>query len=240
MIQLFVVFHKFIFDECYKNIPDDILYKYFTFIAVNPSISKSYTQNKYKVINEWELPMYDKNFQERGYNENSAIYHVYANKLHCDYNYIGFFQYDMEFNYNIIDFLQNQTTANTFESPIYFSLETYDFNFCAYRTWNEHNTLNYVIQDYQQFFKVPFMINEQYPLLNCYVIPKDKYEKIMGWITQLYDKIYPACIQPPNRTHFGHIGGIYERIMAFAVGNEHMHSIKMNIKHDNEYKRLSY
>lgn len=63
--QIFIVFHKHIFDECYTHIPDDILYTYFTFIAVNPSIKKYYTPNKYKVINEWELPIYDKSFQER-------------------------------------------------------------------------------------------------------------------------------------------------------------------------------
>lgn len=68
MLQIFVVFHKYIFDECYKNIPDDLLYKYFTFIAVNKDIPKTYTQNKYKVINEWDLEIYDNSFQERGYN----------------------------------------------------------------------------------------------------------------------------------------------------------------------------
>jgi hypothetical protein len=97
-IHIFVVFHKYIFDECYKHIPQEILYKYFTFIAVNPKIEKCYTKNKYKIINEWDLPIYDSTFQERGYNENSAIYHIYINNLHKKYNYIGFFQYDMEFN----------------------------------------------------------------------------------------------------------------------------------------------
>ena len=89
-IQIFIVFHKKIFDECYENIPHDILYKYFTFFAVNKNIEKHYTQNKYKIINEWELPIYDKTFQERGYNENSSIYHVYTNNLHKGYKYIGF------------------------------------------------------------------------------------------------------------------------------------------------------
>ena len=90
-MQIFVVFHKFIFDECYLNIPQNILDTYFTFIAVNETIPKSYQQNKYKVINEWDLPIYDKTFQEKGYNENSAIYHVFINNLHKNYNMIGFF-----------------------------------------------------------------------------------------------------------------------------------------------------
>jgi hypothetical protein len=58
-IQIFVVFHHTLFDECYQHIPDDVLHKYFTFFAVNDQIVKTYTPNKYKVVNEWELPMYD-------------------------------------------------------------------------------------------------------------------------------------------------------------------------------------
>ena len=65
-IQIFIVFHKNIFDDCYKNIPEDILLKYFTFYAVNENIEKYYTQNKYKIINEWELPIYNNSFQEIG------------------------------------------------------------------------------------------------------------------------------------------------------------------------------
>jgi hypothetical protein len=76
MFQIYIIFHKKIFDDCYRAIPDDILQKYFTFIAVNPNIEKEYNP-KYKVTNEWELPIYDPLFQERGYNENSAIYNVY-------------------------------------------------------------------------------------------------------------------------------------------------------------------
>jgi len=235
-IQIFIVFHKKIFDDCYENIPDDILYKYFTFFAVNKNIEKHYTQNKYKIINEWELPIYDKTFQERGYNENSAIYHVYTNNLHKDYKYIGFFQYDMKFNDNIIEFFKKNIT----QTPTLFSVGCHDFNFCSYRTWNEPNTLNYIIKDYESFYKKSFNRNYQYPLYNSYIISNKIYEKIMQWIMQLYDKIYPWCIERPNRSHFGHIGGIYERIMAYAIGEENLQNINLNISHDHKYKKLSY
>jgi hypothetical protein len=62
----------------------------------------------------------------------------------------------------------------------------------------------------------------------------------MQWIMQLYDKIYPWCIERPNRSHFGHIGGIYERIMAYAIGEENLQNINLNISHDHKYKKLSY
>jgi hypothetical protein len=232
-IQIFIVFHKNIFDECYKNIPDDILYKYFTFYAVNKNIEKHYTQNKYKIVNEWELSIYDNTFQERGYNENSAIYHVYANNLHKDYKYIGFFQYDMVFDNNIIDFLQKNTT----QAPTLFSLSCYSFDLCR---WNEPNTLNYIIKDYENFYKKTFSKNHKYPLYNTYVIPNETYEKIMKWVIQLYDKIYPWCIEKPNACHFGHIGGIYERIMGFCIGEENLQNIVLNVSHDHKYKTLSY
>jgi len=235
-IQIFIVFHKNIFDECYKNIPDDILYKYFTFYAVNKNIEKHYTQNKYKIINEWELSIYDNTFQERGYNENSAIYHVHANNLHKNYKYIGFFQYDMMFNDNIIEFLQK----NINQPPTLFSLGCYSFNFCSYDTWNEPNTLKYIINDYEIFYKKSFNYNDNYPLYNSYVIPNETYEKIMKWVIQLYDKIYPWCIEKPNASHFGHIGGIYERIMGFCIGEEKLQNIILNVSHDHKYKNLSY
>jgi hypothetical protein len=47
-----------------KNIPHDILTKYFTFIAVNENIPKIYTPNKYKIINEWEYPFMTKHFKK--------------------------------------------------------------------------------------------------------------------------------------------------------------------------------
>lgn len=239
MIQLFVVFHKYIFDDCYRNIPSDILYKYFTFIAVNEKIPKAYSQNKYKVINEWELPHYDPTFQQRGYNENSAIYHVYANNLHKNYTYVGFFQYDMVFNNNIVDYL----LANITEKPVYFNLGTRDFNFCSYESWNggkEEKTLNFIVNDYEQFFNTTFDKSLGYPLWNTYVIPVENYERIMRWITQLYSKLYPWCNQEPNHTGPAHIGSIYERIMAYAVANEKLPTLPMNISHEYFFKSHSY
>uniref|UniRef100_A0A6C0HDE2 Uncharacterized protein n=1 Tax=viral metagenome TaxID=1070528 RepID=A0A6C0HDE2_9ZZZZ len=237
MFQLFIVFHKKIFDDCYKNIPNDLLYQYFTFVAVNKTIPKEYTKDKYKIINEWELSIYDDSFQLLGYNENSAIYHIYANKLHKKYKHIGFFQYDMIFNDNIVNFLINRLEK---EESIYFSLDTYDFNFCSYRTWNEPRTMEYIIQDYEKYFGIYFDRTKKYPLCNSFIIEVGIYEKIMGWVIQLYKKLYPWCIQPPNRTHFGHIGGIYERIMAYAIGCENLKQINLNISHDNNYKKFCY
>jgi hypothetical protein len=233
--QIFIVFHKHIFDECYQSIPGDMLYKYFTFIAVNPSIKKYYTPDKYNIVNEWELPIYDKSFQERGYNENSAIYHVRANQLHKPYKYIGFFQYDMKFRDNIVSFLQK----NIRPVPTLYSFNRYNFNFCSYETWNEPKTREYIIRDYEQFYQKPFTKERQYPLFNSYIIPVETYEKVMVWVSQLYSKLYPWTMEPPNATHFGHIGGIYERIMGYAIGEEDLEYVEVRVVHDSNFKMLN-
>jgi hypothetical protein len=62
----------------------------------------------------------------------------------------------------------------------------------------------------------------------------------MNWVVQLYAKLYPWCIQPPNRTHFGHIGGVYERIMAYAVGEQNVPHKKIKCYHNHYYKSLCY
>ena len=119
----------------------------------------------------------------------------------------------MHFEDNIIDFLQQNIT----EIPQYFTIAPYDFDYCSFQTWGELETLNYIIDDYEKFFNKSFNKQIKYPLLNNYVIPIETYEKIMKWVIQLYDKIYPWSVEPPNMSHFGRIGGIYERVMAYAV-----------------------
>ena len=242
MIQIFIVFHKKIFDDCYKNIPNDVLYKYFTFIAVNKEIPKEYTPDKYKIINEYELPIYDDSFQKRGYNENSAIYHIYANNLHKDYKYIGFFQYDMVFNDNIIDYVHEHLIIEEdkfLNNDIYFSFCERDFYTCIGHG-HDQNTYYHIVKDYEKFFNITFDKDKLYPLYNSYIIPVNSYNKIMKWIVQLYNQLYPWCVEYPNPTIFWYLGFIYERVMAFAIGNENLLKIHINVDHVREYTHQCY
>jgi len=230
MFQLFVVFHKKIFDECYDNIPQDILDKYFTFVAVNPDIPKTYTKDKYKIVNEWELPEYNAQFQQKGYNENSVIFHVMRNELYKEYKYVGFFQYDMIFTMSVLDTIISEMN----EIPTCFYLDARNYGYCAKETWNEPPVMAYLTSYYEEFHnkKFSYSYNDVYPLLNSYVISVDTYEKVMKWVYTLYSKIGSIVEQK----HFGHIGGLYERIMAFAIGEENLRMIKLDIAHDHMYK----
>ena len=47
-------------------------------------------------IYEYNLPIYNPNWQNLNYNEASALYHLYKNNIYNKYDFIGLFQYDME------------------------------------------------------------------------------------------------------------------------------------------------
>lgn len=236
MYKIFIVFHKYIFDECYKNVPDEILNKHFVFIAVNPAIKKEYTQNKYNVINEWELPNFNKNLDNNILRENTAIYHVFANNLHKDCDYIGFAQYDMMFNldsFKNIDKLSLKSYLACISEPMR-----------AMKYSNDANQLvDYMIQSYINFFgNINIQENTLYPLLNTYIISTSLFEKIMSWVISTYDTFIPECLkysscQGENQYY---IAGFYERMMALAIAAENLESFKFNITHDHNFKNLSY
>ncbi len=232
-LQIFCIFHKQIFDECYEHLTDEEL-QYFTFVAVNKSIPKEYsTKRNYKFIKEWELPIYNKEYQAIGLNENSVIFHVYQNNLHRNYNRIGFCQYDMIWPKGEVTRILNNSTYN-------FGLFPVSFNDAIYNTWNEPNTYNIIENEYSKYFNN--IINKDKPvlLLNTYIIDSNNYNYIMDFAIQLHKIIYPSCIRPPNATHFGHYGGIYERIMGILIGQTITNCILLNINHDHNIKKMSY
>ena len=125
-----------------------------------------------------------------------------------------------------------------FQPKTFFSVH---FDYCSYETWNEPETLRYIISDYEFFYKKSFTYNNNYPLFNSFVIPTETYKKLMKWVIQLYDKLYPWCMKKPNAEHWTHIAGIYERIMAYCIGEENLQHIILNVVHDSfKYKPLCY
>ena len=227
-LQLFIVFHSVLYDDYYKDIKQEDLDKYFTFVAVNKNIDKKFTKGKYKIINEWDLPIYDSKFQERGYNENSVIYHIYINKMY-DYDKIGFFQYDMRFNKGSLNYILTNKDCS-------FYLASYKFS--TIKSNCTEKVINYIIEDYEKYRNKKVVTNKDYPMLNSYIIDKNDYINIMDWVVTLYDKLYPWALNIANKNKSqkaGHIGGVFEAIMALSVVQYNSLNIKglqHFVKHD--------
>jgi hypothetical protein len=115
-------------------------------------------------------------------------------------------------------------------------IETFDF--CNRITWWNPEMIAPVIKDYERFFNTNFNYTKLYPLYNTYILPVEIYEKVMSWIVQLYDKIYHETMRHDHmRSIPGRIAIYYERIMAFAIGQENIRSIQItSVEHDHFYK----
>ena len=115
-----------------------------------------------------------------------------------------------------------------------------NYKFCTYTTWKEPKTAEFIINDYEIFFGKKFNKEELGPLLNCFVVSSEIFENIMKWIVQLYDKLYPWCVEPPNYSYKGHIGNIYERIMAYAISQCNVVCKEINVEHGHNLKQMAY
>jgi hypothetical protein len=152
---------------------------------------------------------------------------------------IGFFQYDMIFKNNIIDYVINSEKEQLQKNNCY-CLMPRDYNFCTYTTWQEPKTAEFIINDYETFFDKKFDKNELGPLLNSYIISINIFENMMKWVIQLYDKLYPWCVQPPNYSYKGHIGNIYERITAYSISQSNVICKTIDVDHGSNLKSQSY
>ena len=228
MVQIFVFFHKNIFDEMYDGVSQEDLDKYFTFVAINKDNPKIFTPNKYKVINEWDLPGYEPELQNTGYMENSAIYHIFKHKLHAPYEHVGFLQYDMQIGSDYIDIIKNLPTDNTIHA-----YSTYDYDFCFGRSvyFTDQKLMKLMIEDYTQYHDIKPPVKNKYPLNNAYVVPTPLFEEVMQWASQLPKKLADVKCGETELCR----GGLFERAMGLALGEKDLNINKLPLLHDHTY-----
>jgi hypothetical protein len=232
MTQVFVFFHKFIFDDIYKDIPQDILNKYFTFVATNENVKKQYTEGKYNVINEWELPIYDPQLQKYGYNENSGLYHIYKNKLHEKYTHVGFLQYDMSFGEEFIKILEDPNKEDFYA----FAPCDYDFVFRRSIGGQHAESMLEIIEDYEKHYNTKVLRSIKYPLYNTYLINTKTFTNMMEWFSPLLYKIFETAKNKDD----GGFGGLFERAAALNLGDQCGIPQPMPIRHDHDFKHKTF
>jgi hypothetical protein len=229
-LEIFVVFHKTLFDECYDELtPEE--FKYLTFIAVNENIQKYYNNKKYtKVIHEYQLEKYDGFYQANRYNENSVLKHIHDNNL-AKTDYIGIVQYDMKFPKNSINQIIQQLSPNrclsVMKSPFVFSF----IDSCAIRE------LPYISSIPQHFcaFSGRIVDNRRdYPLLNSFIVHKDVFAKSLAFFLHMINVIRPNA-------EIGCIGGVFERVNAYAFSHNSEEIVASPIiDMNNKLKALAY
>ena len=109
--KIYVIFHKYLLDKCYKNDSKFNIEKY-KFIKCNELFPAEYNKMcGYDICYEKDFNFYNSSLQNLSnpYMAVSAIYHIYKNNVYKDYKYIGFLEYDISLEIDDV-LLKNNTS----------------------------------------------------------------------------------------------------------------------------------
>lgn len=176
-----------------------------TFVAVNENMPKEDPLPE-KYIKEWELPVYNSDWQEKNWMNGGVNHHLVLNKV-SKADYIGFVQYDMRFPKGSIHALKQMLKPN-----IGVSIKTMNLHdLLATSTYGFHeiDLFNYTLT------QLPPLKSERFPLFhNCFMI-REKYEEIMPKVLEIDKRLYEFHNRPGDPIYRFPI--TTERTLALAI-----------------------
>lgn len=244
-IQLYNIWHKALYDELYEDLSKEDLQNIVMY-GVNETYDKVYTPNKYNVVFEYDLPMYNPVLQQHGYCQTTCMWHLWKNKeltykRPChELDWIGFIQYDMKPDARIFDEIREKIEASREAcKQIIFHEQTE--HILQSVQWASGLALPYegsALQHYNAFFGTSFTINDfvndsrvhKVPLVHTFVMSVPMFEKMMTWIESyiaVLEDMYPRY--PSNRSQSEFLERCHGLFLALecAQGNVVMHPMKV-------------
>ena len=185
-LKVFVVFHKIIYPELYIDLYGK---QYLTLYGVKETLNE---KPPLDVLYEKDMSIYEPIWQKLHYNEASALYHIYKNRIHEQYDYVGFFQYDMVFSNDCFSVIEqshcNDRTifcVDFFDSENIILSEQADIYKRVVNAWFIEG-----LKSYNEFFGTNFTLHTlntyKVPKLNSFIIHKRMFEKLMNWMSRHY------------------------------------------------------
>jgi hypothetical protein len=202
-LEIFVIFHDKLYPEMYEELtPEE--FDCFKFVAVNGGYSIHY-QNR--TINEWELPIYDPNWQKNKWMNGGVNHHIVLNKL-LTKKWACFVQYDMKFKKGSISKIKSLLRPNIGISMRIMNLRellatsTYGFS--------DNNMYEHAILTIN---KPPRSTN--YPLYHMCFLESSKWYELMPKVLEI-DKELFKMMRPEDPWYRFPI--TTERTLALAIG----------------------
>lgn len=233
--NFFIVFHNEIYPGIYYISQEDK--EHLTFYGVNFR-----QKTDYKIIYEDELPIYNPAYQLTKYNEASALWHIYANKLHESYDYIGFGQYDMKIYSHFFSTIKNIIALNP---NTIFYVDRFEAGFVGGQTTitADFDRFEGGLKNYNAYFNTNFtkedVNNGHLICYNSFIIPNEMYERMMKWMNQYYFDDLPVCMYSVEGDPFTP-GHMIEALTGMFLGLETLRGaqyfrINNSLFHDPEY-----
>ena len=237
MYSLYIIFHKNIYEKCYKDLSSHNLEK-LNFFAVNSKIQKEVPiKFMNQLIIERNLRNYNPLLQMCNFCEDSVFLHLLKNKELMEKEYIGFFQYDMILQNSLFETIDNTLQENNQPTLFYFYKEN------SYRHLDQCICLKgweIIVNIYNSIFEtnhtIEFVIQNDIPLYHTYVLPTHIFIKMMCF----FEKVYVVLIELlGNETrhlpyHFERCHGIF---LLFQKVEKHLAWIQLpGITHSDTLK----
>jgi len=214
-LQIFVVFHKYLINECYNDLKFDL--NKFTFFKCNEKYPAEYDKDfGYKVMFEKDLQIYNPKLQDESkpYMAVSALYHIYKNDIYKKYNYIGFMEYDLKLNPDpklikdfgsnyYTEFYKNDKTICDIINDICNKNNKHIIilsgRHCFKEFYNENNIINgenlyhKIIREYNSFFNTTHKIDDlkvSNPIMcdqQSFIADNETFEIIMRFVSHIIE-----------------------------------------------------
>ena len=214
---IYIIWHNILSpNNVLPGFSDDDL-KYVVFYGVNEAIAKSSLPPRFqsRVLWEWDLPIYDKKLQEKYYNEDSCMWHLYHNqRLIEGLDYIGFAQYDFVIGKSVINKIAHASQPTVFYMHNGGATELgrqgfYDLFLTLY---NEFYGTDKQWRDIESIRCAP--------TFHAFVIPVSIFKSLMEFILFCYPRVYQDLVDR-NQLSTGDwttFSSIMERYHALWIG----------------------
>lgn len=234
--KIFVTFFQNLYDNHYTA---DRTYdpERFTFVKVNDKYPLEMRESRleYDIFVEHDFPEFRPDLQEKGYCENSVLYHIYKKGIHKAYDYMGFIEYDHvlseEFTRTIQRKLDNagQETIFTFQKFTFRQLweqaiimnprrrEKVDG-----RPDSKWNCINVILADYNAFHGTDYGLGrlaakDCFPICHSLLLPSRIFEKVMPFHVSVMDS---GKVEGYHRHSWRAPAILMERYLAVALALE--------------------
>jgi len=248
--KIFVTTFKKLFDDHYTCDPTFDM-KNFTFVKANDDYPLELDENRleYDIFFEHDFRIFDPELQRKGYHENSVIYHVYKNRIHETYDYVGFIEYDHVLRPQFTADIQRM--IDIAEQDLMFAFNRFSFQqlweqgilmdprWTLKETGNPNspwNCLRVILEDYNRFFGSAYRMEDLarencFPTCHCILLPSQRFDRMMRFHSFIMES---GKVERYHRHNWRSRAGLMERYFAIEFALEEakkVDSIQLEHRH---------
>jgi hypothetical protein len=234
--KIYVTFFKSLYDDHYTS---DRTWNpgNFGFVKVNDRYLMELANNQlpYEITVEHDFPVFRADFQEKGYCENSVIWHLYKNGIHKQFDYIGFIEYDHVLSENFTETIQRALDSS--EGEMIYSFQPFNYRqlYDQGILMNPHrrekvdgnpdspwNAVSVALKDYNDFHKTDYTLENLaskncFPICHSFLIPSAMFERIMPFHISIMES---GKVERYHRHNWRSPAGLMERYLAVSLALE--------------------